>query len=78
MFEQPSQDPSAADAKKRLKEIYHELMRRKVVIRQRFGGEALAMPLLFALIIAVFALKFVVIGALILVVVGYRISVEQR
>lgn len=66
------------DSWSRFKEGIIASLRTKVVIRQKFGGEVLAVPVLFAILLLVFAIKFVIIGTVVLLIAGYRMSFERR
>jgi hypothetical protein len=63
---------------KGLSDAAGSLFTNSVVITKKYGGEAFSMPLIWGILLLIFALKIVLILLIIALIAGYRVSVVRR
>ena len=69
---------SIKDLGGRLRDGARALFDQSFVVRKPHGGHAFSMPLIFGILLIVFALKIVLILVIVGLAAGYRVSVERR
>lgn len=62
----------------RLREAAQTLFDHSFVVKKPHGAHAFAMPMIFGILLIVFALKIILIIVIVGLIAGYRISVERR